>query len=243
MAFEKKVPEWNAPGIEPPSSLKDGGFTAGYKPPAEYFNWFWYCVSEALKELQAHGLASEQRFSNLTPQDVGATPASHLEDKNNPHGVTSEQVGATPASHMEDKNNPHGVTAAQVGATPASHATDKNNPHGVTAAQVGAAEIDHTHDVADISGTLPISKGGTGSTSATAALTNLGAAKNVHKHAATDINSGTLSSDRLPTIPISKGGTGAADASKARENLGLTAEYWTFTLEDGQTVTKLVYAT
>ena len=95
----------------------------------------------------------------------------------------------------------------------------------------------------NFTGTLPISKGGTGSTSATAALTNLGAAKNVHKHNATDINSGTLSSDRLPTIPISKGGTGASDSSQARANLGITQEYWTFTLEDGTTVTKLVCAT
>lgn len=102
---------------------------------------------------------------------------------------------------------------------------------------------DHEHDLEDISGTLPISKGGTGSTSATAALTNLGAAKNVHKHNATDINSGTLSSDRLPTIPISKGGTGASDSSQARTNLGITQEYWTFTLEDGTTVTKLVCVT
>ena len=89
--------------------------------------------------------------------------------------------------------------------------------------------------------TLPISRGGTGSTSATAALTNLGAAKNVHKHNASDINSGTLSSDRFPTIPITKGGTGAADSSKARENLGIKAEYFTFTLDDGSTVTKLMY--
>jgi len=96
-------------------------------------------------------------------------------------------------------------------------------------------------DAANITGTLPISKGGTGSTSATAALTNLGAAKNVHKHNASDINSGTLSSDRFPTIPITKGGTGAADSSKARENLGIKAEYFTFTLEDGSTVTKLMY--
>ena len=56
MAFEKNVPQWNAPGTEPPSSLKTSGFTAGYKPPAAYFNWFWYCVSQCLAELQnKHG--------------------------------------------------------------------------------------------------------------------------------------------------------------------------------------------
>lgn len=100
-------------------------------------------------------------------------------------------------------------------------------------------------DIVDeqLGGTLPISKGGTGATSAAAARSNIQAAKNVHKHNASDIDSGTLSSDRFPTIPITKGGTGAADSSKARENLGINQEYWTFTLEDGSTVTKLVCAT
>ena len=48
MAFEKKVPDWNAAGTEPPESLKESGFTAGYKPPAAYFNWFWNAVSRFL---------------------------------------------------------------------------------------------------------------------------------------------------------------------------------------------------
>ena len=52
MAFEKKVPDWNAEGTEPPSSLKNSGFSSGYKPPAAYFNWFWHGVSACLKELQ-----------------------------------------------------------------------------------------------------------------------------------------------------------------------------------------------
>lgn len=57
MAFEKKVPEWNAAGSEPPASLKNSGFTAGYKPPAAYFNWFWYQVSQCLTELQEQGMS------------------------------------------------------------------------------------------------------------------------------------------------------------------------------------------
>ena len=52
MNFEKTVPEWNAQGAEPPSSLKTSGFQAGYKPPASYFNWFWSKVSACLTELQ-----------------------------------------------------------------------------------------------------------------------------------------------------------------------------------------------
>lgn len=65
MSFEKKVPEWNAAGTEPPSSLKESGFTPGYKPPAEYFNWFWNRVSECLKELQ-----------EMKPEDIDALALS-----------------------------------------------------------------------------------------------------------------------------------------------------------------------
>ena len=85
-------------------------------------------------------------------------------------------------SHIANKNNPHGVTATQVGADPSgsasavqnnlnTHTSNKSNPHNVTASQVGAAPSSHNHS-------------------------------------ASDINSGTLSSERLPIIPVEKGGTG-----------------------------------
>ena len=50
---------------------------------------------------------------------------------------------------------------------------------------------------------------------------NIGAAAASHNHSASNINSGTLSADRLPTVPISKGGTGATTAAGARNALGL----------------------
>lgn len=50
---------------------------------------------------------------------------------------------------------------------------------------------------------------------------NIGAAAASHNHSASNINSGTLSADRLPTVPISKGGTGATSAAGARNALGL----------------------
>ena len=64
MAFEKKVPDWNAEGVEPPESLKTSGFTPGYRPPAAFFNWFWTGVSKALAELQ-----------EMTPDTIGAAEA------------------------------------------------------------------------------------------------------------------------------------------------------------------------
>lgn len=42
---------------------------------------------------------------------------------------------------------------------------------------------------------------------------------NSHKHSATDITSGTLSSERLPTVPIEKGGTNAANGQDGLKNL------------------------
>ena len=77
MAFEKQVPEWKATGSEPPSSLKESGFTTGYKPPAAYFNWFWHGVSECLKELQELFTGAEESkanadLSNVTNEDLQA---------------------------------------------------------------------------------------------------------------------------------------------------------------------------
>lgn len=43
------------------------------------------------------------------------------------------------------------------------------------------------------------------------------------------------------TAKIENGGTGATTAEDARTNLGINSETWTFTLEDGSTVSKVVY--
>lgn len=48
-------------------------------------------------------------------------------------------------------------------------------------------------------------------------------------------------SDIYGVLPIASGGTGGTSVETALENLGLTTETWTFTLEDGSTVTKAVY--
>lgn len=52
MIIDNNAPEWKKNGLEPPEELKTNGFTAGYKPPAEYFNWFFSGTSRLLKELK-----------------------------------------------------------------------------------------------------------------------------------------------------------------------------------------------
>ena len=64
-------------------------------------------------------------------------------------------------THNSDSNAHSALQTAT-----SNHIADKNNPHGVTAAQVGAAASSHTHSAGNItSGTLPVSRGGTGNTS------------------------------------------------------------------------------
>lgn len=62
-----------------------------------------------------------------------------------------------------------------------------------------------------------------------------GKAASSHNHAASNITSGTLSSDRLPTVPVAKGGTGATTAAGALTNLGLTATATELNYTDGVT--------
>ena len=77
MAFEKKVPDWKAQGSEPPESLKTSGFESGYKPPANYFNWFWHTVSEAFAEL--HKKVHLETYTSLS--QIGLTIGSEtIED-------------------------------------------------------------------------------------------------------------------------------------------------------------------
>lgn len=82
-----------------------------------------------------------------------------------------------------------------------------------TASDVGAASSVHSHTIAEVSGTVSVSKGGTGAATAAAALTNLGAAAASHQHKTSDITSGVL--------PVARGGTGASTAALARYALGL----------------------
>lgn len=52
MDFDNKFSDWGSEGAEPSADLKESGFTAGYKPPASIFNWFWSKVIKAITEIQ-----------------------------------------------------------------------------------------------------------------------------------------------------------------------------------------------
>ena len=58
--------------------------------------------------------------------------------------------------------------------TPKAHTHAQSDITGLATALSGKSDKNHTHTVSQVSGTLPINKGGTGATTAAAALTNLG---------------------------------------------------------------------
>ena len=66
------------------------------------------------------------------------------------------------------------ITPDKIGAAAADHTH--------TPASIGAAAASHTHTEADITGPIPVAKGGTGATTAAEALSNLGAAPADHYH-------------------------------------------------------------
>lgn len=82
MPFDQNnLPEWNAPGVEPPQSKKDNGWGTGEKPPSDWFNWFFNKTYNALKSL----------FTN----------AQHKEEKGQPNGYASLDKNAkVPTSQL-----------------------------------------------------------------------------------------------------------------------------------------------
>jgi Phage tail fibre repeat len=82
MPFDQNnLPEWNAPGVEPPQSKKDSGWGAQEKPPGDWFNWFFNKTYNALKSL----------FTN----------AQHKEEKGQPNGYASlDGSGKVPTAQL-----------------------------------------------------------------------------------------------------------------------------------------------
>ena len=87
-----------------------------------------------------------------------------------------------------------------------------------TASEIGAAASSHNHAASDIiSGTLSVTRGGTGIKSNPSMLVNLGSTS------AASVFADTPRPGVVGTLPISRGGTGATNAAAARTNLGAAA--------------------
>ena len=122
-----------------------------------------------------------------------------------------------------------------------THAANKSNPHAVTKAQVGLGNCDNTSDV-----NKPVS---------TAQATAIADAKAAGTTAQTNLTSHINNKSNPHSVTLAQLGVTATAAElnymdgvtsnvqTQIDNLksSMTTEQWTFTLEDGSTVTKAVY--
>lgn len=110
---------------------------------------------------------------------------AHLTDYSNPHRVSASDLGlgnvvnSAPSDYRITFTVPATLEPVQSGSSLSSlmgmlarailtirgHLLDSNNPHMLTPTSIGAAAREHSHSVQDITGVLPVSKGGTGFTS------------------------------------------------------------------------------
>ena len=185
-------------------------------------------------------LRNDNQWATVTPSNIGAAPASHgnhvpatetadnakfLRNDNSWQKVTPANIGAVPTSRTINSKPLTGninLTASDVGAASASHGNhvpstgtadnkkflrNDNTWQDVTPANIGAVPTSRTINSKPLTGDISLG------------ASDVGAAATSHKHSASDINSGTLSSDRLPIVPISKGGTGKTTEREAFSNL------------------------
>jgi len=156
--------------------------------------------------------------SGILPFSRGGTGASSLGDA--PDYAIIRRIKKDSGDHLWYTPTDNGAMYAtsengypQFGTLPVAQGGTGATTAADARTKLGAAASGHGHSLAGdaITGTLPVSKGGTGATTADDARSKLGAAAEKHEHSATDINSGTLSSDRLPVVPMSKGGLGVGN--------------------------------
>lgn len=50
--FNQELPEWQAPGSKPASTVIADGWKVGDRPPAAWFNWAWHQAYECIKEIR-----------------------------------------------------------------------------------------------------------------------------------------------------------------------------------------------
>lgn len=109
--FTNTPPEWKATGVAPDNNLKEQGFTAGYKPPATFFNWFWNKVSNCLKELldKSAGIITDDggEIFNDYENNIASGEFSHAEGYGSratgiyAHAEGTATVASEYASHAE----------------------------------------------------------------------------------------------------------------------------------------------
>ena len=106
-------------------------------------------------------VATSGSYDDLSDKPTSMTPTAHTHAQSDVTGLATALSGKANATHTQGQADITGLEDALEAKADATHTHDY-------------AASSHTHTVAQVSGTLPLTKGGTGATTAAAALTNLG---------------------------------------------------------------------
>jgi len=153
MPFDQNnLPEWNAPGVEPPQSKKDSGWGPSEKPPADWFNWFFNKTYNALQSLFTNAQHKEEKgqpngYAALNAEgkvvNADGSLAGGVQSVNNKTGavtLTASDVGASPTGHThtfaEITSKP--TTLSGYGITDAIPTSQKGAANGVASLDGGA---------------------------------------------------------------------------------------------------------
>lgn len=102
MGFNAPLPEWKNSGQEPPSTVKDQGWGALNRPPAEWLNWFFNRTYKSLEELQENGVSVDEfqkvNTNNLNGEIVEADAFEY--NGTNMTSIASGQYQSTRATDL-----------------------------------------------------------------------------------------------------------------------------------------------
>lgn len=134
-------------------------------------------ADSAIQGVKVNGTLLTPDSSNVVNVDATSISAATIEQGAKAdsaiQGIKGNGTIITP-----DADKIVNVTPANIGAVPTSRTINNKDLSSnilLAASDIGAAESSHNHSASNItSGTLPISRGGTGATSASSALSNLG---------------------------------------------------------------------
>lgn len=167
--YENTPVEWQNQGTEPSEDLKINGFQAGYKPPAQVFNYLQNNISSCLNELQTK-LNELSNAVNELPGDIGDVGETVEQMQTDITNINSsiDQIQTDLTTLDEDAIK--GIKGNGTTINPSSTGIVNITPNNI-----GAAASTHYHNASQItSGTLPIERGGTGGATAEEVRENLG---------------------------------------------------------------------
>ena len=124
--FKEKPMNWQNEGTEPSETLKKSGFEAGYKPPADVFNYQFNNTTKCIEEIQT-------QMSNLNGTDGGVNSGT---------GATATSGGAVGANAQATNGGAvgQGANATTGGAVGANAEATSGGAIGINAkAQTGGA--------------------------------------------------------------------------------------------------------